>query len=225
MRWMTLHGRRLQEKIPILVGACSRFKQPHLILTSIFKSCPYLGCRIRRPPTQSRCADQTGRGTSREGEGRHHPVHGPTSRSSNRNSQELKKRIETLAQRHQLTNVSRLSRVSAIQTQLNHRLLKVVQHLHLLIPSVRSSSIRPEEEVLRATLEEIDEDIRRPGGVGKMRGKLNQLWALVDAVRAARDRDRQDGLVEWAVVDDEGLNQITQVSLPSIFRGVKSNWE
>ena len=70
--------------------------------------------------------------------------------------------------------------------------------------------------MLRATLEEIDEDIRRPGGVGKMRGKLNQLWALVDAVRAARDRDRQDGLVEWAVVDDEGLNQITQVSFVSI---------
>lgn len=49
--------------------------------------------------------------------------------------------------------------------------------------------------------------------MGKMRGKLNELWALVDAVRAARERDRQDGAVEWAVVDEDGLSQIAQVNL------------
>ena len=116
-----------------------------------------------------------------------------------------------MTQKHQLSNVSRLARTGALQTQLTHRVLKVVQHLHLLIPTLRSSSIRPEEEALRAALEDIDDEIRRPGGLGKMRGKLNELWALVDAVRAARERSRQDGSVEWAVVDDEGLAQITQV--------------
>jgi nuclear pore complex protein Nup54 len=68
-------------------------------------------------------------------------------------------------------------------------------------------------------LEEIDEEIRRPGGMGRMRGKLNELWALVGAVRAARERDRKggtDGNVEWAVVDDEGLAQIAQVRLLSL---------
>ena len=125
--------------------------------------------------------------------------------------QELKKRIETLSQRHQLTNISRLARATALQTQLSHRVLKVVQHLHLLIPALRSSTIRPEEESLRAALEDIDEEIRRPGGLGKMRGKLNELWALIDALRAARERGRQDGVTEWAVVDDEGLSQLSQV--------------
>ena len=89
-----------------------------------------------------------------------------------------------------------------------------MQHLHLLIPTLRSSSIRPEEEALRAALEEIDEEIRRPGGMGRMRGKLNELWALVGAVKAARERDAKgvsDGNVEWAVVDEEGLAQIAQV--------------
>ena len=127
--------------------------------------------------------------------------------------QELKTRIEALTQKHQLSNISRLARTGALQTQLTHRVLKVVQHLHLLIPTVRSSSIRPEEEALRVALEEIDDEVRRPGGMGKMRGKLNELWALVDAVRAARERSRRDGAVEWAVVDDEGLGQITQVCL------------
>ena len=110
-----------------------------------------------------------------------------------------------------MTNTSRLSRAQALQTQLTHRVLRVVQHLHLLVPALRSSSIRPEEEALRAALEDIDEEVRRPGGMGKMRGKLNEMWALVDAVRAARERDRQDGSVEWAVVDEDGLARIAQV--------------
>jgi nuclear pore complex protein Nup54 len=126
-------------------------------------------------------------------------------------SQELRKRIGNLAQRHELSNIPRLHRASAQQIQLTHRLLRLVQHLHLLIPTLRSSSIRPEEEALRAGLEEIDEEIRRPGGMGRMRGKLNELWALIGAVKAVRERGVSDGNVEWAVVDEEGLAQIAQV--------------
>lgn len=118
-----------------------------------------------------------------------------------------------------MTNLARLRRAQALQTQLTHRVLRIAQHLHLLVPALRSSSIRPEEEALRAALEELDEDVRRPGGLGKMRAKLNELWALVDAVRAARDRDRQEGTVEWAVVDEDGLARIAQVrDLPCVRR-------
>jgi nuclear pore complex protein Nup54 len=95
-----------------------------------------------------------------------------------------------------------------------------VQHLHLLIPTLRSSSIRPEEEALRAALEEIDQEIRRPGGMGRMRGKLNELWALIGAVKAVRERDAKgvsDGNVEWAVVDEDGLSQIAQARFPANF--------
>lgn len=124
---------------------------------------------------------------------------------------ELKTRLEALSQRHAVTNVARLRRAQALQTQLTHRVLRLSQHLHLLVPALRSSSIRPEEEALRAALEELDEDVRRPGALGKMRAKLNELWALVDAVRAARERDRLEGGVEWAVVDEDGLARIAQV--------------
>lgn len=50
--------------------------------------------------------------------------------------------------------------------------------------------------------------------MGRMRGKLNELWALIGAVKAIRERDARgvpDGNVEWAVVDEEGLAQIAQV--------------
>ena len=98
-----------------------------------------------------------------------------------------------------------------------------MQHLHLLIPALRSSSIRPEEEALRVALEEIEEETRRPGGMGRVRGKLNELWALIGAVKAARERDAKgvpDGNVEWAVVDEEGLAQIAQVQFPCCTRTV-----
>jgi nuclear pore complex protein Nup54 len=82
--------------------------------------------------------------------------------------------------------------------------------LHLLIPAIRSSSIRPEEEQLRGKLEEIEEEVKR----GRMKGKLNELWALIGAVNAARERGggKSGGTSgEWAVVDEEGLAQIAQV--------------
>ncbi|TFK52881.1 hypothetical protein OE88DRAFT_1312588 [Heliocybe sulcata] len=126
---------------------------------------------------------------------------------------ELRTRIENLARRHELSNSSRLHRAAALQAQVTHRVLKLVQHLHLLIPTLRSSSIRPEEEALRAALEDIDSEIRRPGGLGRLKGKLNELWALIGAVNAARERDgkRTEGGVGWAVVNEDGLQQIAQI--------------
>ncbi|KIJ64710.1 hypothetical protein HYDPIDRAFT_111286 [Hydnomerulius pinastri MD-312] len=127
---------------------------------------------------------------------------------------ELKKRLQSLTATHNDTTLARVHRALSQQTHISHRLLKLIQHLHLLIPAVRSSSIRPEEEALRVALEDMEEDIRRPGGMSKMRGKLNELWALVGAVNAARERGRKvggDAGVEWTVVDEEGLKQITQI--------------
>lgn len=51
--------------------------------------------------------------------------------------------------------------------------------------------------------------------MGRMRGKLNELWALVGAVTAAKERDRRtrtDANIEWAVADEDGLERIVQVS-------------
>ncbi|KAI9513385.1 nucleoporin complex subunit 54-domain-containing protein [Russula earlei] len=126
---------------------------------------------------------------------------------------EIRVRIEKLSERHVLANAPRLQKLGSAQAQLSHRLLRLVQHLHLLIPALRSSSIRPEEEALRAALEEIDGEIRRPGGSGRIVGKLNELWALVGAVnamRGANSKGNTDG-VEWAVVDEDGLHQIVQI--------------
>ncbi|KAH7883035.1 nucleoporin complex subunit 54-domain-containing protein [Phlebopus sp. FC_14] len=127
---------------------------------------------------------------------------------------EVKKRLESLTATHNDNNIPRIQRTVLQHTQIAHRLLKMIQHLHLLIPAIRSSSIRPEEEALRGALEDMEEDIRRPGGMSKMRAKLNELWALVGAINAARERGMKagvDGATGWTVVDEEGLQQITQI--------------
>jgi nuclear pore complex protein Nup54 len=133
--------------------------------------------------------------------------------------QELKKRLESLSAKHNDNNASRLQRAKSFQSQIQHRLLCLIQHMHLMLPTVRSTAIRPEEDALRVALEEIEEDIKRPGGMSKMRGKLNELWALVGAINAARERGRKaglDGASDWTVVDEEGLKQIAQVGFSSV---------
>ncbi|TFK75520.1 hypothetical protein BDN72DRAFT_757282, partial [Pluteus cervinus] len=121
--------------------------------------------------------------------------------------QELKSRLEALREKHAVNNISRLQKAQFQQTQLTQRLLAFIQHLHLLIPAVRSSSLRPEEEQLRGQLEEIAEEIRR----GRLKGRLNELWALLGAVNASRPGGAAGGVGDWAVVDEDGLAQISQI--------------
>ena len=130
--------------------------------------------------------------------------------------QELKTRIEALALRHSTSNVACLRRASAAQTQLKHRLIKLVQHLHLLVPSLRSSAIRPEEEALRLVLEDIEIEVkRREVYGGRTKAKLKELWAFVSALQAAKDREKSEnkGPIEWTVVDEDGMEQLIQVDL------------
>jgi nuclear pore complex protein Nup54 len=125
-------------------------------------------------------------------------------------AQEIQQRLSTLMNTHTTSTVPRLYKFSSTQTQLTIRLLKLIQHLHLLIPSVRSSSIKPEEEDLRNKLEEIESILL--GGGGRIRGKLGELWAVVGALRA-RENAKAAGRngEQWRVVDEEGLARIVQI--------------
>ncbi|KAL1745986.1 nucleoporin complex subunit 54-domain-containing protein [Schizophyllum fasciatum] len=123
---------------------------------------------------------------------------------------DLQARIAKLQHAHALENHTKLQRAAAAQTQAAHRLLRFVARLYLLLPSVRQSALLPEEEQLRAALEEVGEDLAHGQGGGRMRAKLNELWALVGVLSAARER-QVSGAGEWAVVDEEGLARIGQI--------------
>lgn len=51
---------------------------------------------------------------------------------------------------------------------------------------------------------------------GRVKSRLNELWALIGAVGASAERSNgggagTGGAGEWAVVDEEGLSQIAQI--------------
>lgn len=138
---------------------------------------------------------------------------------------ELQKKLQTLSTNHSALTVPRLQRYSALQTQLTHRLLRLIQHLHLLIPSVRSSAINENEEALRGALEEVAAEVgvsngnssRTSGevfGKGRLKSKLGELWAVIGALKAREEslKATMGGSAEWKVVDDESLARIAQVS-------------
>jgi nuclear pore complex protein Nup54 len=127
--------------------------------------------------------------------------------------QELQGRLSTLSQTHFLSNSLRLTRALQAHTLIKHRLLRLIEHIHLLIPSLRSAAISPEEEALRAKLERLKDQVQRSLGSGGGRGRVNELWALLGAVKAAREREAGVGrdALEWKVVDQEGLERLATV--------------
>ena len=79
-----------------------------------------------------------------------------------------------------------------MQTQLVQHIMRTAQHLHLLIPSIRSSALRPEEGALRGKLEETEEEMRRARVKGRLLVLLARGW-------------------KRPVVDEEGLAQVAQI--------------
>lgn len=118
-----------------------------------------------------------------------------------------------MAQIHTLRIQPRVSELSQSQIELVNRIAKLIHHLHLFIPSVRSTSIRPDEEALRAQLEAIEAELRRPGGLGRVGGRIGELWGLVGRVRAQKEAGRlsADRETGWAVVDPAAFDEIKQV--------------
>lgn len=120
--------------------------------------------------------------------------------------QELQTRLTALGQTHVLSTTRNTTRVLQTHTLITHRLLRFVEHIHLLIPNLRSAAISPEEESLRANLERLRDELSSGNG----RGRLNELWALLGAVKAAEERGGSEAM-EWKVVDWDGLEKLAAV--------------
>lgn len=129
--------------------------------------------------------------------------------------QEISTRLTALSKSAHLSLSLRLSRAQLLESQLSHRTLQLIKHLHLLIPTLRSSSIRRDEEALTLRLEALVAELE--GGRGKkgesLKGRMVELWGLLGEVKSERERDRNavGGREGWAVVDESAMNELATV--------------
>lgn len=116
-----------------------------------------------------------------------------------------------------ISHSPRLQRAALMHAQLAARLLKLIKHLHLLLPTLRASSIRSEEEKLKADLESTNEIVKK----ARIGGRVNEAWALVGALKSRKEEGKSLGAeTGWAIVDDDGMKELQHVSL-----GVYYNYE
>ncbi|PWZ01556.1 hypothetical protein BCV70DRAFT_76500 [Testicularia cyperi] len=149
----------------------------------------------------------------------------------------LQQRLSALEQKHSLGNSVRAEAAANRQAQLHHKLVGLVAKSQLLIPALRGKSIGPEEERLIAILESCEAEITGSqtsssiaavGGAGsrssqngvvlpahaRLRAKVNELWAQLGVVRAKREmlaREGRSATTEWAVVDQNGLENVAKI--------------
>jgi nuclear pore complex protein Nup54 len=96
-----------------------------------------------------------------------------------------------------------------MQTQLIQRIMRLAQRLHLLIPSIRSSALHPVEEASTGEARGNRGGNEASAGEGPVERAVGTYWCSCRGSREGRCLGR--GWGEWAVVDEEGLAQITQI--------------
>jgi nuclear pore complex protein Nup54 len=165
---------------------------------------------------------------------------------ANRQSSHLKtinERISALEQKHSLSDSVRTSAAMKRQTALHHRIVSIARKSHVLIPSLRGTSVTKEEEALRSKLEACEAELESAGGSeggglggsggvggagatnGRLRARVNELWSMLGAVKTRREMLEQEGRkpsVEWAVVDERGVEEVANVSKIRTGRGRRS---
>lgn len=139
--------------------------------------------------------------------------------------QELSKKNSELLTSHTTRTAPQLTQVMHTHIHLVHRITMLTRHLHLFIPSIRSSTMRGAEEKLRATLEAMEGELRRPGGLGRVDGRVGELWGIVNRAKVGHSNSRKGGDDAWAVGDEDGLKELAKVIILPCFsqRSVADN--
>lgn len=154
-----------------------------------------------------------------------------------RQSEHLKRimeRVSFLEQKHNLSDSVRASAAIKRQAALHHRVMGIARKSHILVPVLKGSSITKEEEALRAKLEACEAELESAGAVatfggsdqsvalygreststGRLRARVNELWVALGAVKAKREMLEREGRkagIEWAVVDERGLEEVASI--------------
>ncbi|CEH13966.1 Nuclear pore complex, p54 component (sc Nup57) [Ceraceosorus bombacis] len=140
---------------------------------------------------------------------------------------QLREKAAVLAQSHTLKNTTRTSAALRRQVALHHRLISSARKAAALLPPSASqpgqsrsgshtgaayAQASVEDEQLRSRLEQCEAEIRN----GKLKSRVNELWAALGAVKAragarSGSASGSSGTAEWAVVDPEALDEVARI--------------
>ncbi|TIA97732.1 hypothetical protein E3P96_03333 [Wallemia ichthyophaga] len=120
---------------------------------------------------------------------------------------ELQEKLRKMLLNTSLDHSPRLQRAAVMHAQLSARILKIVKRLHLLLPNLRASGIKLEEEKLSTEYEHINNTIQK----ARIGGRVNESWALVGALKSRKEEGTASKSAGWQVVDDDGMMELSDI--------------
>ncbi|TIC66253.1 hypothetical protein E3Q02_01902 [Wallemia mellicola] len=120
---------------------------------------------------------------------------------------ELQEKLRKMMLNTSLSHHPRLQRAAQMHAQISARILRIVKHLHVLLPTVRASSVRADEEKLAVEYENINNTVQK----ARIAGRVNELWALVGALKSRKEEGAASVTGSWTVVDQDGMNELQDI--------------
>ncbi|KAK4512736.1 ubiquinol--cytochrome-c reductase subunit 6 [Mucor velutinosus] len=120
---------------------------------------------------------------------------------------EIETTIKEIQKKSQLETAVKLDEYKRKHMQAAQRVIKFLKYAQVL--RNKGLSITPDEEVMRARLENIQAQLQRSE---QFHGKLSQLWAQLQFIKeSGRKYGKIDGVDEWDAVSEENMRGITKI--------------
>ncbi|GAN02045.1 nucleoporin nup44 [Mucor ambiguus] len=120
---------------------------------------------------------------------------------------EIETMIKEIQKKSQLETAVKLEEYKRKHMQAAQRVIKFLKYAQVL--RNKGLSITPDEEVMRARLENIQDQLQRSE---QFHGKLSQLWAQLQFIKeSGRKYGKIDGVDEWDAVSEENMRGITKI--------------
>ncbi|KAI9143074.1 nucleoporin complex subunit 54-domain-containing protein [Paraphysoderma sedebokerense] len=119
---------------------------------------------------------------------------------------EITSQIRTLQDKQTLSTSTQLLEYKRTHQALSHRVLKLMKNIQIL--RNHNLPIRPDEEMLKARLENMIIQMKK---AGVSRARVQELWSLLRMARESVESGRAEEDESWGVVDEAGLQQIFKV--------------
>ncbi|KAI8645510.1 nucleoporin complex subunit 54-domain-containing protein [Parasitella parasitica] len=119
---------------------------------------------------------------------------------------EIQAMIKEIQKKSQLETGVKLDEYKRKHMKATQRVIKFLKYAQVL--RNKGLSITPDEEVMRARLENIQDQLQRSE---QFHGKLSQLWAQLQLIKEqGRQYSKIDGVDGWEAVSEENINGITK---------------